>query len=304
MSALHTQQLAAAPDVDPDAIVCRYDFGGAAAQRLITDGAGPGAAGPSGFELTAHRVAPAGKIRLPASASRQRVLVVNEGSLQLRGGSLLNGRCLALLDRNTVAELRNDGGRVATLLEITWVPRTGKPLGPGRRVARLRDMSPMGERVPFRWVPRPVHEFLSPRDLYTAMGPKARGPVQFRVTGPDELVVVFAHTPQGTGPALHVHKLTTEMFCVLSGRFEVSWGDHGEHRVELDRYDCVVLPRHASRAFKALTPDAWILPIVVGANDETEDIAWLDHVFEEARQKAPRMAALLSRRFVQVGRRP
>ena len=84
----------------------------------------------------------------------------------------------------------------------------------------------------------------------------------------------------------------------------MSCGDHGEHKVELGRLDTIVVPRGFNRAFTALSEgENWILPIVVGTNDETEDILWLDHIFEAVRARHPLLAAIASRTKLQVGRR-
>ncbi|MBK7774250.1 MAG: hypothetical protein IPI43_08920 [Sandaracinaceae bacterium] len=259
--------------------------------------------GPPGFSLALQRVAP-GEVLTPADEpARVCVYIVVRGELRSSSGEALPARSMLLAEPGERVRLAN-GDTPAEVLQLTFVPRTGRPLVPGRRVARQRDLRPLRSRPPFSLVPDEIGDFLSPRDLYLALGPTARGPVGFRVAGPDELVAVFVQTPRGTGPALHVHTLSTEMFCVLEGRFEVSWGDHGEHKVELGRLDTIVIPRGFNRAFTALSEgENWILPIVVGTNDETEDILWLDHIFEAVRARHPLLAAIASRTKLQVGRR-
>ncbi|MCA9536119.1 MAG: hypothetical protein KC593_20680 [Myxococcales bacterium] len=261
--------------------------------------------GPPGFALQLHRVAPGGVLSPPPEPARIAAFIVVRGELRDSSGETLTPRSLRLADRGEPVRLVNaPSGPEAEVLQLSFVPRTGRPLPPGKRIARQRDLRPLRSRPPFSWIPDEIGDFLSPRDLYLALGPAASGPLAFAVAGPDELVTVFVQTPRGTGPALHVHTKSTEMFCVLEGRFRITWGDHGEHEAELGRLDTIVVPRGYNRAFTALDEgENWILPIVVGTNDEAEDILWLDHVFEPVRAQYPLLSAIASRTKLQVGQR-
>lgn len=316
MLAMHTQELPAVADEDrvhaAVGRIAEQETEGTAPTWMIQEPsparrvntASQGAVqGPAGFSLALHRLAPGEVLSPPDETARLGFFIVVRGELQTSRGEPLPPRSLLLVERGERVRLVN-GDQPAEVLQLTFVPRTGRPLARGPRIARQKDLRPLRSRPPFSLVPSEIGDFLSPRDLYLALGPTSRGPVGFRVAGPDELVAVFVQTPQGTGPALHVHTKSTEMFCVLEGRFEISWGDHGEHTATLGRLDTIVIPRGLNRAFKALDPgENWILPIVVGTNDEAEDILWLEHVFEAVRARHPLLAAIASRTKLQVGRR-
>ncbi|MCB9659018.1 MAG: cupin domain-containing protein [Sandaracinaceae bacterium] len=259
--------------------------------------------GPAGFSLLLHRVAPGAVLTPPAEPARMTVFIVVRGALRNSTGESLPERSMLLAEKGQVVRLEN-GAAPAEVLQLTFVPRSGRALPVGPRIVRQRDLRPLRSRPPFAWVPDAIGDFLSPRDLYLALGPTAHGPLRFGVAGPDELVTVFVQTPRGTGPALHVHTKSTEMFCVLTGRFRITWGDDGEHEAVLGPLDTIVVPRGLNRAFTAMDEgENWILPIVVGTNDEAEDILWLEHVFEPVRARFPLLSAIASRTKLQVGHR-
>ncbi len=275
---------------------------------IITEATDPNARqttieGPPGFSLSLHQLAPHQAFSPAPQSARITAAIVVRGELRGTGGRVWGPRSLQLLDRGETA-VWTAGPDATEVLLLTFVPRTGRALAAGARSVQASDLTPLRSRLPFRWVPQGIGDFLSPRDLYLALGPTNKGPLGFRVAGPDELVVVFVQTPKGTGPALHVHTKSTEMFCVLEGRFRITWGDHGEHEQILERLDTIVIPKGHNRAFEALSEgENWILPMVVGTNDEAEDILWLEHVFEPVRAQLPFLAAIASRLKLQVGQR-
>jgi len=165
---------------------------------------------------------------------------------------------------------------------------------------------PLRERFPIRFAPA-IHDVLSPRTLLPLVGPVAFGPGRFAIHGPQGLVVALVTTPPGTGPALHVHTQSTEIFVVLEGRFRVLWGEEGEHDVHLEAGDAIAIPPGFNRAFEAVGAGPhWLLPVVVGADDETEDIAWLPAVEKALRAAATpwQVAVALRTRLRIASRRP
>ncbi len=277
------------------------------ARALISDArsaSGATSVGPDGFSLSHHRLGEGEAVFAP-TVNRVRYVawIVVRGALRTSRGDRLPARSLYLAAPGEAVQFSRARGGDLELLELTYAAPV--PFRPrARRIARAADLTPLRSRPPVSWVPTEIGDFLSPRDLYLALGPVASGPLRFRVVGPEKLVAVFVQTPRGTGPALHVHTLTTEMFCVLEGRFRITWGDHGEHEAILAPFDSIVIPKGHNRAFEALDEgENWILPMVVGTNDEREDILWLDHVFEQVRRRLPRLSALASRGVIKVGRR-
>lgn len=282
--------------------------------RAIDPQAASGAArGPAGFSLTVYEMSE-GTSRLPRGRG-YRVVVAAAGALELRGAraggvTRLDPRDVALVARDDALELRPAGAEARAAV-IDYLPPPGWSLAPRPGVARVSRLRPLRTRWPLRLLPAAFHAVVSPRDLYPAVGPIPFGPGRFAVRGPSRLVVVVACTPAGTGPALHIHRQTTEMFMILEGRFRVSWGDAGEREQTLGPLDAIVLPRGVSRAFTAVGPEpGWILPMVVGANDETRDIAWLPDVQAKLREAASTtgagalLFALARRGVLRFARRP
>ncbi len=240
-------------------------------------------------------------------------LVVDRAGGGARRETYLAPHDVALFEVDAPLELRAAQGEAwAIVLDYIAPPRRrslASAVKPG--VARISNMQPLRSRAAQRLLPAEFHALISPRDLYTAVGPIARGPGRFAVVGPSRLVVVIASTPPQTGPALHIHRETIEMFVVLKGRFRVTWGDAGERAATLERFDAVVVPPGVSRAFTAVGPKpGWIMPVVVGADDETRDLAWLPEVHQQLREAAggTRTGALLyellRRLLLRVARRP
>ena len=92
---------------------------------------------------------------------------------------------------------------------------------------------------------------------------------------------------------------TSEMAYSRNRRaeFVITWGDDGEHATELGALDAIVVPTGVSRAFTALDDGPnWIMPIVVGADDETEDIVWLENVAEQLASSLPPALVAVARR--------
>lgn len=173
---------------------------------------------------------------------------------------------------------------------------------PSTKTQRFSALRPLRDRVPVRFAPR-IHDILAPRTLFPLVGPVAFGPGRFALVGPDELVVALVTTPKGTGPALHVHRYSIERFIGLRGEFNVTWGDDGEHSERIGPFDEIVIPTGHFRAFEAATDNAWLLPIVTGANDETEDIVYPVSVADQMNRVGPRLLSWVAQRRIKIGQR-
>jgi mannose-6-phosphate isomerase-like protein (cupin superfamily) len=90
---------------------------------------------------------------------------------------------------------------------------------------------------------RRVYPVMAPADY---QGRSAGAPVK----GPRGLIVSIAECEPGNGPGLHRHLNTVENFFCLSGRFEIAWGDRGEHRLVLESLDMISVPRGENRSFR------------------------------------------------------
>src|SRR5260370_6934762 len=119
-------------------------------------------------------------------------------------------------------------------------------------------------------IPPGAVEKVAARRVYPVM---ARADYQGRsagapVKGPRGLIVSIAECEPGNGPGLHRHLNTVENFFCLSGRFEIAWGDQGEHRLVLEPFDMISVPRGENRTFRNLSTQTPPLVITVPQPDQ------------------------------------
>ena len=112
---------------------------------------------------------------------------------------------------------------------------------------------------------RRVYPVMAPADY---QGRSAGAPVK----GPRGLIVSIAECEPGNGPGLHRHLNTVENFFCLSGRFEIAWGDRGEHRLVLEPLDMISVPRGENRSFRNVSNGfGRLLVMIVPETDEQID---------------------------------
>jgi len=100
------------------------------------------------------------------------------------------------------------------------------------RVARFQKLETyQNQNFETHNIPPGAVEKVAARRVYPVMVPpdyqgrSAGAPVK----GPRGLIVSIAECEPGNGPGLHRHLSTVENFFCISGRFEIAWGDQGEH---------------------------------------------------------------------------
>jgi mannose-6-phosphate isomerase-like protein (cupin superfamily) len=123
-------------------------------------------------------------------------------------------------------------------------------------------------------IPPGAVEKITARRVYPVMAPadyqgrSAGAPVK----GPRGLIVSIAECEPGNGPGLHRHLNTVENFLCLSGRFEIAWGDHGEHALVLEPLDMISVPRGENRSFRNVSNETGrLLVMIVPETDEQAD---------------------------------
>jgi mannose-6-phosphate isomerase-like protein (cupin superfamily) len=123
-------------------------------------------------------------------------------------------------------------------------------------------------------IPPGAVEKITARRVYPMMAPanyqgrSAGAPVK----GPRGLIVSVAECEPGNGPGLHRHLNTVENFFCLSGRFEIAWGDHGEHALVLEQLDMISVPRGENRSFRNVSNELGrLLVMIVPETDEQAD---------------------------------
>ena len=123
-------------------------------------------------------------------------------------------------------------------------------------------------------IPPGAVEKVAARRVYPVMAPpdyqgrSAGAPVK----GPRGLIVSIAECEPGNGPGLHRHLNTVENFLCLSGRFEIAWGDQGEHMLVLEPLDLVSVPVGENRSFRNISNELGrLLVMIVPKTDEQVD---------------------------------
>ena len=123
---------------------------------------------------------------------------------------------------------------------------------------------------------RRVYPVMAPADY---QGRSAGAPVK----GPRGLIVSIAECEPGNGPGLHRHLNTVENFMCLSGRFEIAWGDHGEHALVLEPLDMISVPRGENRSFRNVSNETGrlLVMIVPETAEQADPIAYAPSLAKE-----------------------
>lgn len=124
-------------------------------------------------------------------------------------------------------------------------------------------------------IPTEVFDKFSPNTVYPLLIPEGfQGRQEGAVlTGPAGLVVDLTVCPPGTGPVLHRHT-TVENFMCLSGEFEIVWGERGEERTTIRKFDFVSVPPGVFRTFRNVSSEpAWLLVLIqITTEDQRDDV--------------------------------
>jgi quercetin dioxygenase-like cupin family protein len=97
------------------------------------------------------------------------------------------------------------------------------------------------------------------------------------INGAGGITVTYAVCPPGQGPSLHSHQATFETFTVMQGRFEITWNDNGENRLELDPFDAISVPPGVCRAFRNIGDTEGVLQVIIsGGVHDLHDIDFAD----------------------------
>ncbi len=176
---------------------------------------------------------------------------------------------------------------------------TPTPEDMAKRTARFADLQPYSQQQSAENnIPPGAMEKLTAHRVYPVMVPadytgrSAQAPVK----AGERAIMAIAECPPHNGPGLHNHETTTETFFCLQGRFDITWGDQGEHCVTLDPMDLVSVPPGVMRAFRNVSDEVGRLFVVIEAGGPaTQDrVAYATSVGEEVSEEygAETLAAL------------
>ena len=124
----------------------------------------------------------------------------------------------------------------------------------------------------------PGHE----RVLYGALGTGTTEEQIFKaVKTAENFHIDFIKADPGQGAALHSHD-SEEVFIVMTGRWKVTWGTHGENELELDQFDGVSVPSGVMRSFENLGDRESILMAIIGGKTPGHCV-WSESILDKLR---------------------
>lgn len=168
-------------------------------------------------------------------------------------------------------------------------------------IARFSQLKPKSRRYAEQaGIPAEAFEMIAAKSIYLLMAPQGAGGANASpaVVGAPGLTVNICECPPGNGPMLHAHERTRETFLCLRGRFQVRWGDQGEHETSLGPFDLISVPPGVSRAFINDGEDtAFLLVMIQGTGDDLSDVAYSPQV---GREIEDRYGVGVRRRFEDV----
>jgi mannose-6-phosphate isomerase-like protein (cupin superfamily) len=100
---------------------------------------------------------------------------------------------------------------------------------------------------------------------------------------PDGFHLAVVEAAPGNGSALHTHT-TVEVFMALSGRWQIFYGERGEHETILEQWDVCSVPPGVWRGFRNAGDAPAHLLAIVGGTDAGR-LTWAPHVLEEAARR-------------------
>ena len=122
-----------------------------------------------------------------------------------------------------------------------------------KRVARYGDLRPYKDTMnDAHGIPPEAMRMMSPDKVFPIMSPEdwtGRSKIA-PVKGESGLTVTLVECSPGENAGLHKHTDSVENFFCVEGRFEIIWGERGEHRIELNPLDFLSVPAGVYRDFR------------------------------------------------------
>lgn len=159
-----------------------------------------------------------------------------------------------------------------------------------RRTARFSELKPYKQtQNDAKGIPPDAMEMVSANCVYPVMAPEGwsgRNAIA-SVKGAPGLTVSLAECPPGDNPGLHAHESSVENFFCVRGRFEITWGDNGEHSTVLEPLDFISVPPGVCRNFTNISDDVGYLCVVIQPpqGDEFDKVAFSPSLGEEIAKK-------------------
>ena len=143
-----------------------------------------------------------------------------------------------------------------------------------KRTVRYKTLESYQQQSAQLGIPDAAFDTVAARRVYPIMVPEtyAGRSAMAPLKGVPGLALTIAECPPGNGAGLHAHEQSVENFFCLDGRFEIRWGDKGEHHTVLEPLDFISIPAGVCRSFKNLADkDARLLVIIQILGEEQAD---------------------------------
>ncbi|MFA7680699.1 MAG: cupin domain-containing protein [Pigmentiphaga sp.] len=164
------------------------------------------------------------------------------------------------------------------------------PIAMEKRIARFKTLKPTKTKYedPSVGIPMNAYEQLAAHSIFLIMAPQgvARGGTSRpAVEGQPGVEISIVECPPGQGPALHRHERTYETFMALDGKYEITWGDDGEHSTILEPFDLIAVPAGIYRAFRNVDDHtAKLLVVIQGGKEVMNDLIFQHKVADKIEQ--------------------
>ena len=124
-----------------------------------------------------------------------------------------------------------------------------------KRTVRYKTLESYQQQSAQLGIPDAAFDTVAARRVYPIMVPEtyAGRSAMAPLKGVPGLALTIAECPPGNGAGLHAHEQSVENFFCLDGRFEIRWGDKGEHHTVLEPMDFISIPAGVCRSFKNLS---------------------------------------------------
>lgn len=148
----------------------------------------------------------------------------------------------------------------------------------GIDVYKYNNMKCMRNNFPLSLIPDSWYRLLSPSDIYLLAGPeKVFYNNDYADRSPDNFIMVMAEVPaESLGAPLHAHINSIEIFTIIEGSFKITINNRIYYA---DKGDLIIIQPNVYRKFENISDtNAMILPLVLGTNNESEDIVMAEEV--------------------------
>jgi quercetin dioxygenase-like cupin family protein len=103
----------------------------------------------------------------------------------------------------------------------------------------------------------------------------------------EDFNITYIGAEPSCGAALHHHP-TVEVFISMTGKWSITWGEKGEHVINIDQFDVVSVPPGIMRGFRNEGDSHNFIMAILGGSD-AGNVSWAQSVIEGAEKTGLRL---------------